>query len=410
MSEAAQSGTRTGGHENLETVRKAYRDGKYGTKKGSMESLATQHLSTKEPLGNYAPFTDLLISSGHDSASVSDYQRTLDSRTGLGTVSYSIGTKRFTREFFCSHPHDVVVARFTAGDAEGTNVGGSDNAKLNLSIQTTTKHKVTKLTSADSRIVLTSEVKMVQDNIDFMQIVNVQSKGGSVEPQDDGSIKVTDATEVVVMLAGYTDYLPIYPTFKGRDFQSDCKKTILAATDAGFDVLKKAHVDDVSELMNRCRLELEYKPSSQTTDKLVAGNGCLELENLYFNYSRYLQLCCSRSAPVPSNLQGLWNSDLKPAWNCDYHTDINVQMNYWMVDPANLPDSFRPFVEWSKDPCRIWLTHGERNLWRRQRLEHGTQQQRLRLHRAECTRSPQSTGWPLAVPKFIRSLCLHSGP
>jgi len=201
MDKVAQSGTRIGANKNLETVRKAYRDGKYGTKAGSMESLATEHLSSTEPLGNYAPFSDLLISSGHDPASVSDYQRTLDSRTGLGTVSYSMGGGRFTREFFCSHPHDVVVARYTAsGDgSEGK------NAKLNLTIATTTKHKKTKLTASDNRIVLTGEVKMVQDNIEFMQIVTVDAEDGSVQSQDDGSIKVTDATDVVIMLAGYTD-------------------------------------------------------------------------------------------------------------------------------------------------------------------------------------------------------------
>ena len=163
-----------------------------------------------------------------------------------------------------------------------------------------------------------------------------------------GRLKVTGATDVRIVLTGYSDYLPVYPSFKGRDFRADCEKTISAAGELGYDALKEAHVADVSALMNRCRLELDFQPSGLTTDKLVAGGGSLELENLYFNYTRYLQLSCSRGAPVPSNLQGLWNADLKPAWNCDYHTDINVQMNYWMVDPANLPESFRPFVEWTK--------------------------------------------------------------
>ncbi len=99
--------------------------------------------------------------------------------------------------------------------------------------------------------------------------------------------------------------------------------------------------------MDRCRLELDFQPSGKTTDQLVKQKS-VELENLYFNYSRYLQLSCSRNAPVPSNLQGLWNADLKPAWNCDYHTDINVSMNYWMVETANLPESFSPFAEWVK--------------------------------------------------------------
>ncbi len=337
LDEVAQSGTRIGAYKDLETVRKAYRDGKFGSKPGSMESLSTKYLSSTEPLGNYAPFTDLLISTGHDSASASDYRRSLDSRTGLGTVSYSIGNGKFTREFFCSHPHDVVAARYTA-----------EGAKLNLTVKTTTKHRAAQVTATGNRIVLAGEAKMVQDNVQFMQIVQIDAGDGRVMPQADGSVKVADSSDVRIYLAGYCDYLPVYPSFKGRDYKGDCEKTISAATKIGFDALKEAHVADVSALMNRCRLELAFEPSGSTTDKLVSSGGSVELENLYFNYSRYLQLSCSRSAPVPSNLQGLWNADLKPAWNCDYHTDINVEMNYWMVDPANLSESFRPFVEWTK--------------------------------------------------------------
>ena len=333
LDEVAQSGTRIGASKNLETVRKAYREGKYGKR---MESLATEHLSTQQPLGNYAPFSDLFIASGHATDAVRDYQRTLDSRTGLCKVSYSIGAGRFTREFFCSHPHDVLVARYTA-----------EEAKLNLHIKTTTKHKIGKSTAAGNRIVLSGEAKMERDNTRFMQVVQVETTDGSVLPQEDGSIKVTDAGEVLILLSGYSDYLPVYPSFKGRDMKASCEQTIKAATAVGFEGLRKAHVEDVSSLIQRCRLELEFEPSGLTTDKLVAGNGSVELENLYFHYARYLQLCCSRNAPVPSNLQGLWNDSLKPMWNCDYHTDINVQMNYWMVHPTNLAESFGPFAEWT---------------------------------------------------------------
>ncbi len=337
MDEVAQSGTRMGAYKHLETVRTAYRDGKYGTKGGSMESLSTEYLSSKEPLGNYAPFTNLVISTGHDPASARDYRRSLDARTGLGTVGYSIGDGTFTREFFCSHPHDVVVARYMA-----------EGARLNLTVKTTTKHKVTQLQATDNRIVLTGDVKMVQDNIEFMQIVQIDARDGRIIPQEDGSIELVDASDVTIILAGYSDYLPVYPSFKGRDYRADCEKTITAATSLGYAALKKAHVEDVSALMKRCQLALDFKPAGLTIDKLVAAGSSLELENLYFNYARYLQLSCSRGAPVPSNLQGLWNADLKPAWNCDYHTDINVEMNYWMVDPANLSESFRPFVAWTK--------------------------------------------------------------
>ena len=335
--EVAQSSTRIGASKNLETVQQAYRDGKYGSKKGSMEDLSTQYLSTVEPLGNYAPFADLLISTGHEQKSVSNYRRSLDARTGLGNVSYEIGNAKFTREYFCSHPHEVVAVRYTA-----------ENADLNLKIEATTQHKAARISSDKNRITLAAKAKMAQDDVEFMQIVEVIADGAKIVPNSDGSLQVTGAAEVTIFLTGYTDYLPVYPSFKGRDFKSDCAKTLTAAAASSYDAIRSAHVADVSKLMDRCRLEIDYQPSGLTTDKLIKAGGSLELENLYFNYARYLQLCCSRDAPVPSNLQGIWNADLKPMWNSDYHTDINVQMNHWMVNPANLPGSFRPFVEWTK--------------------------------------------------------------
>ena len=152
-----------------------------------MESRATKHLASKTPLGNYAPFTDLLISSGHDPASVSNYRRQLDSRTGLGTVSYSIGEANYTREFFCSHPNDVVAVRYT-----------STTPTLNLTVKTSTKHEGAKVKSSigdnGNRIVLNGEAKMIQDNNRFMQIVDVSSSDGSVAAGSDGAIEVANAS------------------------------------------------------------------------------------------------------------------------------------------------------------------------------------------------------------------------
>ena len=289
MDEVAQSGTRIGAFKNLDKVREAYRADKFGSKPGSMEDLSTQYLSTQEPLGNYAPFADVVISTGHDLDSVSNYRRALDSRTGLGTVSYSIGDAKFTREFFCSHPHDVVATRFTA-----------ESGKLDLVVMVSSKHKATQANAAGNRIVLTGESKMVQDNCQFMQIVQADSDG-EVTANPDGTITITGATEATIMLAGYSDYLPVYPAFKGRDFKADCEATIAAATELGYEAVKTAHVDDVSELIERCTLELDFEPSGLTTDKLESG---LELENLYFNYGRYLQISCSRDAPVPRICKG----------------------------------------------------------------------------------------------------------
>lgn len=233
-----------------------------------------------------------MISTGHDPTSVTGYRRSLDVANGVGSVSYQIGGKRFSREYLCSLPHDVVAVRYVA-----------ENAKLNLTIKTSTQHKITRLEARENRIVLTAEAPMVRDPVEFMQVVHVASGNGEVVPRPDGSISVVNATVVEIFLTGYSDYLPVYPSFKGRDYQAECERTIANAAKVGFKALKRSHVEDVSTLMKRCRLELDFRPSALTTDRLLARGGSLELEELYFNYARYLQLSCSRDAPVPSNLQ-----------------------------------------------------------------------------------------------------------
>jgi len=336
QSEVDQSAARSVTPEDFEKVREAYREERMGTGPESMEGISTKYLSTKQELGNYAPFTNVVIETGHNPSTVSNYRRSLDTRTGLGRVSYSANGGQFTREYFCSYPNDVMAARYTA-----------QGAKLDLTIQTITYHKVNVLKATGNRIILEAETKMVQDNMHFAQIIEVDATNGHVTAQADGSIVVTGATDVSIYLSGYTDYLPNFPVFKGRDYRGDSEKTLNAASKLGYHALKEAHVADFSELMDRCRLELDFKPSGKTTDELTK-TASLELENLYFHHARYLQISCSRGAAVPSNLQGLWNASLKPAWNADYHWDINVAMNYWMVETANLPESFEPYMKFVK--------------------------------------------------------------
>ncbi|MGB2823157.1 MAG: glycoside hydrolase family 95-like protein, partial [Phycisphaerae bacterium] len=164
------------------------------------------------------------------------------------------------------------------------------------------------------------------------------------------------------------DYLPRYPDFKGRDYKGDTFRALQQAEKLGYTTLKRSHVSDVQSLMQRVNLDLGVEPSGLTTDRLVKQRDPREAQELYFDYARFLQISSSRDAPVPSNLQGLWNTLLNPWWQSDYHTDINVQMNYWMVETANLPESFSPFVAWTKVLAEsgrhaAWGTFGVKNGW-----------------------------------------------
>ena len=83
------------------------------------------------------------------------------------------------------------------------------------------------------------------------------------------------------------------------------------------------------------------------TDELVKFHKeSLYLDMLYFQYGRYLMLASSRGMDLPSNLQGIWNKDNTPPWECDIHSNINVQMKYWPVENCNLSECHAPFLNY----------------------------------------------------------------
>ena len=308
-------------------------------------------------MGNFAPFADLEIRTGQDPSAAEDYQRVLELSTGVGSVRYTIRNVTYTREYFCSHPQDLFVARFTA-----------DGGKMDLTLKVVTAHERHTIEAKGREIFLRGFAKMNRDDMAFKQGVLVVAGDAKVDAKADGSLQISGATEVVIYVAGYTDYLPNYPEFKGRDYEGDTLHALQEAEKLGYKTLKRNHVADVQSLMQRVQLDLGFEPSGLTIDQIVKQDDQREVEKLFFDYARYLEICTSRDAPVPSNLQGLWNTMLTPPWNSDYHTDINVQMNYWMVDTANLEESFSPFVEWTKVLAEsgkqtAWGTFGVKKGW-----------------------------------------------
>jgi alpha-L-fucosidase 2 len=97
---------------------------------------------------------------------------------------------------------------------------------------------------------------------------------------------------------------------------------------------------------------------------------------LYFQFGRYLLISSSRPGCMPANLQGLWNHHIKAPWNCDYHININVQMNYWPAEVCNLSECHGPFFDFvdnlrprgrktAKDVynCRGFVAHHTTDAW-----------------------------------------------
>ncbi|WP_155949278.1 glycosyl hydrolase family 95 catalytic domain-containing protein [Gayadomonas joobiniege] len=335
LDKTAQSGTRIGAYKHLDTVRKAARERHFGRRNDSVEALGSKYLATQKPLGNYAPFADLKIQTGHRIDESKNYRRELDIQSGIGRVFYQIDGVNYQREYFCSHPDDLCVAKFTA-----------DRNALNLTVSAYTAHQNYQVTSQENQLTLLGHSPMqAGKDIEFSQTAQIIHKDGQITQLKD-KLKINNASEVIFYISGFTDYLPNYPNFNGRDHLAENKQTLSAAVNKGYEQVKKDHQSDFSGLMDRVSLNLMADSKPISTVQLAAHGDPLFLYKLYFDYARYLHISSSRDAPVPSNLQGLWNTLEAPPWRSDYHTDINIQMNYWLAETTNLSETFTPFLRW----------------------------------------------------------------
>ena len=186
--------------------------------------------------------------------------------------------------------------------------------------------------------------------------VLVLNQGGTVTASG-GAIRFEGADSLTLLLAAGTDYLNQRARgWRGEPPHARVSDQLRAAAGTPYAELLAAHVADYRGLFDRVALDLgpsapasAAENQSLTTDERLfrCSRGTRDplLETLVFQYGRYLMISSSRDA-LPANLQGLWNNSTRPPWRSDYHTDVNVQMNYWMVDQANLPECFLPYANW----------------------------------------------------------------
>lgn len=98
----------------------------------------------------------------------------------------------------------------------------------------------------------------------------------------------------------------------------------------------------------RARFSLETTDEAVSNDELLLdafSNGLPPaLAERMWAYGRYLLLCSSGTpGTLPSHLQGLWNGDYDPPWQCFYMANENIQMNYWQALPGAMPEALEPF-------------------------------------------------------------------
>jgi alpha-L-fucosidase 2 len=268
-----------------------------------------------------------------------DYRRELDLSRAIHTVAYQKNGIHYQREYFASHPADVMVFHLTA-EKPGAFTG---------TIALTDAHNG-KIAAQGNRLSAVGELG--RGGLQYESQVLVLCDGGTAETAGN-RIAFANTNSLTLFINAGTNYVADRSKgWRGENPHERITRQINAAARQSIDTLRQEHVADYQKIFDRVHLNLGATATAQrdlpTEDRLrqyVHGLRDPELEALVFQYGRYLLISSSRSN-LPANLQGLWNNSNSPPWRSDFHTDINVEMNYWPADVTNMAECFPPLFNW----------------------------------------------------------------
>ncbi len=328
------------------------------------EELASQHfMGNPAAVKSYQTLGDLEIECFH-SDHVTDYRRELDVETGIAKTAYYAGEVRYTREVFASYPDQLIVVHLTA----------SRKKHLNIRIRLTREQDADGFIVGRDKIVLRGQIGRDTDTpgVKFEAHLQAQVDTDTLHIAHD-TLTISNAMEVTLLLVAGTNY-------RVEDPAQHCKNT-LQLRKYTYNSQKARHIKDVDSLMGRVKLDLghsenENLPTDQRLQALKEGADDPSLFALYFQYGRYLLMSSSRPGSLPANLQGVWNHLLNAPWGSDYHTNINLQMNYWHAESTNLSECHHPLFDYMESlvesgertakthyGARGWVVHHLSDIW-----------------------------------------------
>ena len=339
--------------EVLKEIRQAFLDGNQEkaallTQK-NFNGLAAYEEKDETPFrfGSFTTMGELYIETGLSEIRMDNYRRILSLDSAMAVVQFDKDGTQYQRKYFISYPDSVMVMKFTASKA------GKQNLILSYCPNSEAKSHL----KADGNNGLVYTGILNNNGMKFAFRIKAIHKGGTLKAEDDRLI-VKDADEVVFLLTADTDHkMNFNPDFKdskayvGNDPEQTTQAIMNQALQKGYDELYRNHENDYTSLFNRVRLQLnpeENSPNLPTYQRLAnykKGMPDYQLEQLYYQFGRYLLIASSRPGNMPANLQGIWHNNLDGPWRVDYHNNINIQMNYWPACSTNLSECTWPLID-----------------------------------------------------------------
>ncbi len=345
----------------------------------STEKLKDNPDANYAEMGCYLPLGTLKVKfDGMKESEVKNYSRALNITSGVHIVEFEAGGGKQTRTAFASAAGQAIVyhvssetpvsGKVTYRDAregitvvEGIIYDAPPGLDVDLSTRTTKYYADGFAFSG----IIPEEFKHANVPDHYLgrrfekeNALNYEVRArviadGWLRTAEDG-VEFKDCREITVLFAAESDYNPKLVAFTEKEKAAKLAlpdKRIADAAKLGYDELKRRNSINFSFYINNVALDLGGDPElekltlAQRVKRCREGKSDPGLVALMFQYGRYLLLSSSARGTLPANLQGIWNNSNSPAWHSDYHTNINIQMNYWGAEPAGLAECHEPLFD-----------------------------------------------------------------
>lgn len=363
--------------EHLDEIRQLIFDGR----NEEAQALCGKYISAQH--ANGMPYQTIgslhLAFEGLDS--VSNYMRELSISNALATTQFESNGVTFTREAFTSFTDDVVVLRLTANKKK----------QISFTASYTSPMRGTTMRADLPSATLTINGKGydhegIPGKVQFTTITQFMAKGGTMTASDN-TFTITGADEVTLFISSGTNFVNYRDVSGNGESVAIHKLAAVTPEKAGaplrtsvYNTMKREHVKTYRNYFDRVQLSLginrqALKMTDVRIEEFKDGDDP-QLVELYFQFGRYLLICCSQPGGQAANLQGIWNHMPTAPWDGKYTTNINLEMNYWPAEVTNLPEMHEPLLRLTREVaesgresaamygCRGWTLHHNTDIWR----------------------------------------------
>lgn len=326
-------------HEAVPQIRKLLLDsnGLDGAKISAAEKIAQEDMIGIPPgMPSYSTLGDLYLRASKHGA-IRDYRRQLDLGTGIVRVTYAMDGTHFVREVFASVPDEVIVLTLTADRKGSIAFRASMDRPADFSVSARGQDTLILREGSDHK-----------DQIRFAGEALFLAVGGSVHANGQ-EIVVEDADAVTILIAAATDFQG--GPFAGGNPEAQCEGVLSSARMRTAEQLLNAQELVYQPQFRRMALHLgpaqnsgDTLPTDERVKSVSEGADDLGLQELYFQFARYMLISSSRPDGLPANLQGIWAAGIDNPWGSKYTININTEMNYWLAEPAGLGETTLPLI------------------------------------------------------------------